>query len=103
MLWESRNRIFLMGAPLALVPAVAFLPLFTFLMLRASSGPIHLQATWIFTGLVFLEISGIVLIGFASSWGGLRYVSLLAVAASLLLMMVAAYTGLFFGVFAAPM
>ena len=103
MLWERRNRIFLLGAPLALVPAVAFLPLFAFLLLSPSSGRIPLESAWIFPGLVFLEISGIVLIGFASSRGGLRYVTLLAVAASLLLMMVAAYTGIFFGVFAAPL
>lgn len=100
MFWARRDRVFLVGAPLALVPAVAFLPLFAFLMLSPLGGHIGLRAAWIFPGLVFLELSGVVLIGFASSWGGLRFVTLLAAAVSALLSMIAVYTGFFFGMFA---
>ena len=118
MFWDRRDRIFLVGAPLALVPAAAFLPLFAYLVLvpsRIDPGPISAlvfgklasQALLLqglsFTALVFLQMVGSVLVGFASSWGGLRFVTLLAVPVFLLLLMIAAYTGIFFAVFAARM
>jgi hypothetical protein len=117
MFWDRRDRIFLVGAPLALVPAAAFLPLFAYLVLvpsRIDPGPISAlacgklaQALLLqglnFTALVFLQIVGCVLVGFASSWGGLRFVTLLAVPVFLLLLMIAAYTGIFFAAFAARM
>ena len=111
MFWDRRDRVFLLGAPLALVPAAAFLPLFTYTMLapsqmRATTQPagalpgLLLQGL-AFTALVFVQMAGSVLVGFASTWGGLRYVTLLAIPTFLLLLIIAAYTGMFFAVFAA--
>ena len=116
MFWDRRDRIFLLGAPLALVAAAAFLPVFTFLVLAPSQAydglplavilgklalPGLLLQVLSFAGLVFLQMAGATLLGFASSWGGLRFATLLAVPAVLLLLMIAAYTGVFFAVFAA--
>jgi hypothetical protein len=116
MFWDRRDRVFLVGTPLALVPAAAFLPLFAYLVLLPPQVHAHSSSTLIlgmlrsqglllqglaFTGLVFLQMAGAILVGFASSWGGLRFVTLLAVPACLLLLMIAAYTGIFFAVFAA--
>ncbi len=118
MFWDRRNQLFLFGAPLAMVPAVVFLPLLTYLVLnpsQAHSGWLPVLAPWniafsklllqgsIFTGLIFLQMAGSVLVGFASSWGGLRYVTLLAIPTSLLLLTIAAYTGIFLALFAAHM
>ena len=116
MFWDRRDRVFLVGAPMALVPAAAFLPLFASLVLAPlHTGPWSVLAfgKWTLpglllqglscTGLIFLQMAGSVLLGFASSWGGLRYVTLLAVPAFLLLLMIAAYTGFFFALFAARM
>jgi len=115
MFWDRRDRIFLTGAPLALVPAAAFLPFFAYSILipsrigsgstfalvfgKLASQPLLLQGLS-FTALIFLQMAGSVLVGFASSWGGLRFVTLLAVPVFLLLLMIAAYTGIFFAVFA---
>lgn len=116
MFWDRRNRIFLVGAPLALVPAAVFLPLFTCLVLTPSQAhhdwwptlapgnfalPKALFQGLIFTGLVFFQMAGSVLVGFASSWGGLRYVTLLAIPTSVLLLIITAYTGMFLAVVAA--
>ena len=107
MFWNRRDRIFLLGAALAFAPALTFLPLFTYLLLAPShahfgSASATVTRGLILTGLVFLQMTGSVLVGFASSWGGLRFVALLAVAASLLLLLIACYTGVFIAVFAAP-
>lgn len=111
MFWDRRNRIFLLGAPMALLPSLAFLPLFTYLALAPSQTHAGSQSASYFQGLilqgllfstlVFLQMAGSVLVGFASSWGGLRFVALLAIPTFLLLLIVAAYTGIFFAVFVA--
>ena len=116
MFWDRRNHLFLVGAPLAVVPAIVFLPLLTYLVLnpsQARSGWLPMLAPWniafsklllqglIFTGLIFFQMAGSVLVGFASSWGGLRYVTLLAIPTSLLLLAIEAYTGMFLALFAA--
>jgi len=102
---------------MALVSAAAFLPLFAYLVLAPSQAHAGLAGLVLekltvqgllcqglsFTALVFLQMAGSVLLGFASSWGGLRFVTILAVPAFLLLLMIAAYTGIFFAVFAARM
>ena len=109
--WERRDRIFLLGAPLAVIPAVAFLPAFVFVFLRnlaATSlppgprpGP-HPWLALVFPILVFAQVLGSVLIGYAGFRTRLGYVTLLAMATSVLLLVVAAYTGLFFAIFAGP-
>ena len=117
MFWNRRDRIFLAGTPLALVPAAAFLPLFAYSVLIPPQighspfalvfGQLAAQSLLLqglsFTALIFLQLAGSVLVGFASSWGGLRFLTLLAVPVFLLLLIIAAYTGIFFAVFAARM
>jgi|SRR5450432_956633 len=104
MNWDRRNQVFLLGAPLALIPAVAFLPAFVFVFLRS---PViralpAFQLWFAFPLLVFVQVLGSVLVGFAGFRQRIGYVTLLAAATSLFLMVVAAYTGLFFAIFAGP-
>lgn len=104
MNWDRRNQVFLLGAPLAVIPAVAFLPAFVFVFLRY---PIlrthfHLWEVLAFAVLVFAQILGSVLVGFAGFSARVGYISVLAMATTVFLMVVAAYTGLFFAVFAGP-
>jgi hypothetical protein len=104
MNWERRSQVFSLGAPLAVIPAVAFLPAFVFVFLRY---PIvrtlpGLQWWFAFPLLVFAQVLGSVLVGFAGFRPRIGYVSLLAAATSVFLLVVAAYTGLFFALFAGP-
>jgi hypothetical protein len=104
MNWERRNQVFLLGAPLAVIPAVTFLPAFVFVFLRYPSVRVlpgfHLW--FAFPMLVFAQVLGSVLVGFAGFRRRIGYVSLLAAATSVFLLVVAAYTGLFFAIFAGP-
>jgi hypothetical protein len=86
MNWDRRNQVFLLGAPLAVVPAVAFLPAFVFVFLRYP---------------IVKTLPGFQL-WFAGFRPRIGYVSLLAAATSVFLLVVAAYTGLFFAIFAGP-
>ena len=102
--WERRSRVFLIGAPLALIPAVAFLPLFVFVFLRSSSageaGRTSALAALQFAPLVFLEVLGSILVGFAGLRSRLSYVTFLAGATAVLLFVVSGYTGMFFAIYA---
>ena len=104
--WERRDRIFLLGAPLALIPAVAFLPVFVFVFLRSALAMTPLSPNrllWLalaFPVLVFAQVLGSILVGFAGFRVRLDYVTFLAMATAVFLLIVASYTGLFFGIFA---
>lgn len=105
MNWERRNRVFLLGAPLALIPAVAFLPLFVFVFLRffPTAAPHSAACLAIaFPVLVLAQTLGTVLVGFAGFRGRLGYVTFLAAATLVLLVIVQGYTGLFFGIVIGP-
>ncbi len=101
--WERRDKVFLTGAPLAMVPAAAFLPLFAYLVITPSFAHAALWPAAIFSTLVFAQMLGSVLVGFAGSRGRFSYVTLLAVATVGLLMGIAAYTGFFCAAFAFKM
>jgi hypothetical protein len=104
--WERRDKLFLAGAPLAVIPALAFLPLFTFLVihpsltLAVSSARPTLWMAAFFPALVFAQMLGSVLVGFAGLRGSFSYVTFLAAATAIVLMVIAGYTGLFFAIFA---
>jgi len=108
MNWDRRDRVFLMGAPIAAIPAVAFLPLFVYVFLQlpsisssSQSSPSHpLVSVLAFSILVFAEILGLILVGFAGFQAKFGYVTFLATALSVLVGVVSAYTGLFFAIFA---
>src|SRR6266700_903189 len=104
MNWDRRDQMFLLGAPLAVIPAVAFLPAFVFVFLRYPTIRTHFDS-WLafaFPVLVFIQVLGSVLFGFAGFPARLGYVTFLAMATSVFLMVVAAYTGLFFAIFVGP-
>jgi len=104
MNWDRRNQIFLLGAPLAVIPAVAFLPTFVFVFLKYPIARTQ-SDSWLvfaFPVFVFSQLFGSVLVGFAGFPARLGYVTFLAMATTVFLMVVAAYTGLFFAIFAGP-
>ena len=103
MNWDHRNRVFLLGAPIAAIPAVAFLPLFVyvFLQLPSTRSPSHaLVSVLAFSILAFAEMLGVILVGFAGFRAKFGYVTFLATALSVFVGVVSAYTGLFFAIFA---
>lgn len=108
MAWDRRDRVFLVGAPLAVVPAVAFLPGFVFVFLRSVLALTPLPSGRVvglalaFPVLIFAQVLGTILLGFAGFRARMGYVTLLAMAMTVFLVVVAAYTGLFFGIFVGP-
>jgi hypothetical protein len=108
MNWDRRDRIFRLAAPLAVVPAVAFLPSFVLVFLRSVFALPPLPAARIaglaaiFPLMIFVQLLGTILLGFAGFRAGIGYLTVLAVATSVFLAVVAAYTGLFFGIFVGP-
>ena len=107
MNWDRRDRVFLLGAPLAVIPAVAFLPSFVFVFLRPLLAltplPNHFRFLALaFPLLVFLQVLGSVLVGFAAFRYRFSYISLLAMATTVLLFLVASSTGLFLALVAGP-
>ena len=104
MNWDRRSQIFLLGAPMAVIPAVAFLPTFVFVFLKYPMSTVlpGFQLWFIFTILVFAQVLGSILVGFAGFRPRFEYVTFLAAATSVFLMVVAAYTGLFFAIFSDP-
>jgi hypothetical protein len=104
MNWDRRSRIFLFGAPLAVIPAVAFLPTFVFVYLQypLTKALPGFQLWFALTVLVFAQVLGSILVGFAGFRPRFEYVTFLAAATSFFLMVVATYTGLFFAIFSDP-
>jgi hypothetical protein len=106
--WDRRDRVFLVGAPLAVVPAVALLPVFVLAFLRSPLGLAPWSAARIIAlgaacpVLIFVQVVGSTLLGFAGFRARIGYVTVLAMATTMFLLVVAAYTGLFFGIFAGP-
>ena len=107
MHWDRPNQVFLLGAPLALIPAVAFLPAFAFIFLRSPLAltplPAHLRyLALVFPLLVFSQVLGSILIGFAAFRPRLTHITLLTMAAAVFLFVVSTYTGLFLALAAGP-
>ena len=100
MTWKERERAFLIGAPLAIVPALCFLPAVTFLLVH----PLSAHARWLACLLlpVFAIAGGLGLWKLASSAVERPFgiLNVLSFGAILGLLIVAAYTGMFLALIA---
>lgn len=59
MQWERRQALFFQGAPLALVPAISFLPAFAYLILTPRFPHARLAAVLVMPLLAAMELWGI--------------------------------------------
>ncbi len=60
MRWEQREAAFFQGAPLALLPAIFFLPALAYLVLTPRFPQAHLVAAFVFPGFLAAEVGGII-------------------------------------------
>ncbi len=95
MTWKERERAFYVGAPLAIVPALGFLPALVFLLVKPVSphawvlAAVLLPLFAVASGLGLWKLAG----GFVQRPFGI--LNALSAGALLVLLMIAGYTGLF--------
>jgi hypothetical protein len=101
MEWQERERLLFVGAPFALIPALAFLPLFEYLVIQP--GPTHskLIGWFLFPVLGVLEVFGVQRVVKSSVRQPFDLITALACGTMCILIVIAIYTGVFFAVFAA--
>ena len=101
MNWEERQRLLFVGAPFALVPALAFLPLFAHLVIVPALPHSRLIATFLFPSMGVAEVFGLSRVIRSFVRQPFDLISALACGTICILIVIAIYTGLFFAAFAA--
>jgi hypothetical protein len=96
--WEQRERLLFVGAPFALIPALAFLPLFEHIVVEPHSKLIAWSA---FPLLAALEVFGVTRVIKSSVRQPFDLITVVACGTMCVLIVIAIYTGIFFAVFAA--
>jgi hypothetical protein len=98
--WRERERWFYWGAPLALGPALAFLPALVYLVIepQVKHGPVIAAGILPFAGVAeFLGVRWLVMGAVARPF---NLLSMLSSGSLMILLVIAAYTGLFLAAFA---
>jgi hypothetical protein len=98
--WQERERWLYWGAPLALAPALAFLPGLVYLVIepQVHYGPLIAAALLPVCGVAeFVGVRWLVMGALARPF---NLLSMLSSGALMVLLVIAAYTGLFFAAFA---
>jgi hypothetical protein len=101
MTWRERQRALFFGASLAVLPALGFLPLF--MAAVVAPHPRIVFALAVFSATTLCQLLGTGLLAFAARISEVDLITFLGFAVWLTLMIIAAYTGLFFAAFAARM
>lgn len=99
--WAERERLLFVGAPFALIPALAFLPLFEHLVVQPAVANSKLIAWLLFPLLGVLEVFGVLQVVKSSVRQPFDLITALACGTMCILIVIAIYTGIFFAVFAA--
>jgi hypothetical protein len=100
MTWQERQRYLFRGAPLALLPALAFLPAVTFLLIAPAVPHARALAIVLLPGLALAQVFGMLVVALACSLRSVDLITLLGFAVLLVLFVISVYTGLFFAAFA---
>jgi hypothetical protein len=95
MTWKERERAFYFGAPLAIVPALGFLPAVTFLLVvpRVAHGPAI--ALLVLPALALASSFGLWKLAIGAVQRPFSILNALSCGAIFVLLVIAAYTGLF--------
>jgi len=101
MTWKEREREFYIGAPLAIIPALSFLPAVMFLIVAPTIPYAHAIAAAGFPLLALLGSFGLWKLALGAVQRPFGILNALCVGALLVLLVIAAYTGLFLAVLAA--
>jgi hypothetical protein len=100
MTWNERQKYLFCGAPLTLIPALAFLPAFTFLLISPVVPHARTVAAVLLPVLTCFQVLGMIVVALACSLRNVDLITLLGFAVLMLLFVISVYTGLFFAAFA---
>lgn len=100
---RKRQRLVFLGAPLAIVPALAFLPALAYLVITPSVPHATLMAGFLFPVLAAAEVTGLLWLVVCCVMRPFDLLTAFAFSALLVVLVIAAYTGLFLAVLAGRM
>jgi hypothetical protein len=95
MTWRQRERWVYWGAPLAIVPALAFLPLFVVLVVAPRTGHASVWAALLFPVMAVAEFVGIYNLARGCVARPFNLLTMISFGAVLVLLVIATYTGVF--------
>ena len=95
MTWRERERLFYTGSVLALLPALAFLPAFVFLVFQPRVQHATVWACLLFPVLAIAEFSGVFKLVRGCVARPFNLLTLFSFSAMLVLLVIATYTGVF--------
>ncbi len=100
---RKRQRLVFLGAPLAIVPALAFLPAFAYLVITPSVAHATLIASSLFPLFAAAEVIGLFQLVSCCLTRPFDLLTVFAFSALLVILVITAYTGLFLAVLAGRM
>lgn len=95
MTWKERERAFFVGAPMAIVPALGFLPAIMFLIVAPAIRHAKLAAALILPALALAGSFGLWKLAIGAVERPFNILNVLSFGALVVLLVIAAYTGLF--------
>ena len=98
MTWKDRERAFYLGAPLAIIPALGFLPTFVFLVVNPIIAHAWIIAAIVLPAFALVSSFGLWKLATGAVQRPFGILNALSVGALLVLLVIAAYTGLFLAV-----
>ncbi|HUM06807.1 MAG TPA: hypothetical protein VLT90_15180 [Terriglobales bacterium] len=99
--WRERERAFYIGAPLAIIPALGFLPAVMFLLVVPGFPHARAIAVAVLPVLALLSSCGLWKLALGAVQKPFGILNAVSVGALLVLLIIAAYTGLFLAILAA--
>jgi len=93
--WERRQRLLFVGAPLAMVPGLTFLPALVYLIVSPRVAHASLIAAVLFPLLVLAEIVGLWLLVRCIAHHAFDLITAMACGTLMVLLVIAGYTGIF--------
>lgn len=103
MSWRQRERWLYWGAPLAIVPALSFLPAFISLVIEPRVNHPRALSAVVFPVLALLEFLGVQRLVWCCVERPFNLLTMFSFGAIAVLLIIAAYTGLFLAAFAGRM
>jgi hypothetical protein len=100
---RKRQHLVFLGAPLAIVPALAFLPALAYLIITPSVPNATVIAVFLFPLMAAAEIVGLFWLVISCLTRPFDLLTMFAFSALLVVLVIAAYTGLFLAVLAGRM
>jgi hypothetical protein len=101
--WKRRERLLLTGAPLAVIPAFAFLPALVYLVISPSFVRARIVAAMLLPLLIIAAALGISRVARCFLPRHFDLITFFALTTMIVIVVIAVYTGLFLAVFAGHM